>query len=94
MNSEILGEKWHELKGKIQQAFGKLTADDLRQIQGSTDRMVGVLQTRYGYGKEQAQQEWENFARQHVITAEDTYQQMADTAQTPLPEATPSAAKR
>jgi len=93
MNSEILGGKWNEMKGKIKETFGKLTDDDMLQIQGSTDRMVGALQARYGYGKEQAQQEWANFASQHLITIEDTYQQMADTANTTLNEATHSAAK-
>lgn len=80
MNSDILGGKWNELKGKIKETFGKLTDDDMLQLQGSNDRIVGVLQERYGYGKEQAQQEWENFARQHVTTAADTYEEMKDTA--------------
>lgn len=80
MNSKGLGGQWTALRDKIKETFGKLTDDDLRQVEGSIDRMVGVLQARYGYGKEQAQQEWENFARQHVTTDEDTYQQMVDTA--------------
>ena len=93
MNSEIFGGKWHEMKGKIKETFGKLTDDDMLQIQGSTDRIVGALQARYGYGKEQAQQEWANFAKQHVITAENTYQEMADTAHKTLDDGTNSAAK-
>jgi len=80
MNSEVFKGKWNELKGNIKETFGKLTDDDLLQIQGSLESMIGVLQTRYGYGKEQAQQELENFAKQHVVTDEDTYQEMADTA--------------
>ena len=80
MDSNSWGSQWHELKSKLKATFGQLTDDDLLQIEGSAARTVGVLQTRYGYSKEQAQQEWENFARQHVITTEDTYQQMADTA--------------
>lgn len=82
MNSDTWGGQWHELKGKIKETFGKLTDDDMQQIQGSSEQAVGVLQTRYGYTKDQAQQEWENFARQHVTTTADTYQQMADTAKT------------
>lgn len=82
MNSDSWGGKWHEIKGKLKTAFGQLTDDDLAQIEGSAEHVVGVLQTRYGYGKDQAQQEWENFARQHVTTTKDTYQQMADTGKT------------
>ena len=80
MNSNSWGDKWQEIKDKLKEAFDQLTDDDMQQIQDSRERAVGVLQTRYGYGKDQAQQEWENFARQHVTTTEDTYQQMADTA--------------
>ncbi len=82
MNSEILSGKWQEMKGKIQKAFGKLTDDDLLHIQGSTERIIGALQARYGYDKDQAQQEWNNFAREQLITDEDTFQQMADTGKT------------
>ena len=80
MNSNSWDDKWQEIKDKLKEAFDQLTDDDMQQIQDSRERAVGVLQTRYGYGKDQAQQEWENFARQHVTTTEDTYQQMADTA--------------
>lgn len=93
MNSDILGGKWNELKGKIKETFGRLTDDDMLQIQGSHERIVGALQERYGYGKEQTQQEWENFARQHVVTAEDTYGEMKDTAKSVANDAANGAAK-
>lgn len=93
MNSDIWGGKWNELKGKLKEVFGKLTDDDMLQMQGSHDRIVGVLQERYGYGKEQAQQEWENFVRQHVTTVEDTYEEMKDSAKTVANDASNGAAK-
>jgi len=79
MQSEIFGEKWNALKDKVKQTFDKLTDEDLLQIQGSAERMIGALQTRYGYSKDQAQQEWEQFAQENLITSADTFQQMADT---------------
>lgn len=72
MNSDILNGQWTSLKGKIKETFGKLTDDDLLQMQGSTDRIVGVLQERYGYSKVQAQQEWDAFARRQSATMADT----------------------
>jgi len=93
MNTDILGGKWTELKGKVKETFGKLTDDDMLQIQGSGDRMIGVIQARYGYGKEQAQQEWENFVRHHVTTAEDTYEEMKETAKTTATDASNGVAK-
>lgn len=45
--------------------WNALTADDLKEIAGKKDRLVGKLQERYGYGKEQAQREAEEFLRSH-----------------------------
>ena len=37
--------------------WGKLTDDDLDVIEGKKDQLVGRLQERYGYSKEQAEKE-------------------------------------
>lgn len=52
---DILLGKWHELKGQVRQRWGKLTGEDLAQLNGKTEELVGVLQQRYGYGKAQAE---------------------------------------
>jgi uncharacterized protein YjbJ (UPF0337 family) len=52
---------WKQVKGAAKQEWGDLTDDDLTYIEGSSDRLEGKLQERYGYAKEQAQQkisEW------------------------------------
>jgi uncharacterized protein YjbJ (UPF0337 family) len=61
MNKEILKGKWHQVKGDIHNWWGKLTDDDVDQIQGDTDKFIGKLQQRYGYGREQAEKEMNNF---------------------------------
>lgn len=61
MNSEMLKGSWNQIKGNVKQAFGKLTDDDLMQIEGSLDQAVGILQQRYGYTKERALEEWDKF---------------------------------
>ena len=61
MNSDTLQGTWNQIKGNVKEAFGKLTDDDMMKMEGSMDRAVGVLQQRYGYTKEQAQQEWDKF---------------------------------
>lgn len=58
---DILLGKWHELKGQVRQKWGKLTDDDLTQLSGKTEELVGVLQQRYGYGKAQAENEINNW---------------------------------
>jgi len=41
----------------VQEKWGKLTDDDLDVIEGKKDQLVGRLQERYGYSKEQAEKE-------------------------------------
>jgi uncharacterized protein YjbJ (UPF0337 family) len=57
MNLDILKGKWKQLKGEAKTQWGKLTDDDLDQIEGNTEKLVGKVQERYGYGREQAERE-------------------------------------
>jgi len=54
MNEDILLGKWNQLKGEIRQAWGRLTDDDMQRIEGSREKLGGILQERYGYSKDQA----------------------------------------
>jgi len=63
MNSDVLKGKWKQLRGQVQQKWGDLTNDDLDRIQGSQAEFEGVLQERYGYTKERAKQEVDNFLK-------------------------------
>jgi uncharacterized protein YjbJ (UPF0337 family) len=42
---EIKG-KWNEIKGKVKQAYGDLTDDDLTYVEGQDDEMLGKLQQK------------------------------------------------
>ena len=48
---------WKEMKGKVKEQWGKLTDDDLDVIAGKQDQLEGQLQERYGYAKDQARKE-------------------------------------
>lgn len=58
MNKEILQGKRRELKGLVREQWGKLTDADLDMIESKAERLVGVLQQRYGYAREQAEEEY------------------------------------
>jgi uncharacterized protein YjbJ (UPF0337 family) len=57
MNSDILKGKWNQVKGTIKQQWGDLTDNDVARIEGNYDEFVGVLQERYGYSRERAERE-------------------------------------
>lgn len=61
MNKDIFDGKWEEVKGKIKQAWGKLTDDDFKVIEGSHQEIYGKLQKHYGYSKDQAEQAVRDF---------------------------------
>ena len=41
--------------------MGKLTDDDLAQVEGKEEQLVGLLQKKYGYAKEKAEEEYKGF---------------------------------
>ena len=57
MNEDVLKGKWKQMKGSVRQWWGKLTDDDVDRIAGRTEELVGVLQERYGWSREQAEAE-------------------------------------
>ncbi len=64
MNQDILQGKWKQVRGEIRSWWGKLTNDDLDRIEGSKDRLSGILQERYGYSLHEAQREIADFMEQ------------------------------
>jgi len=63
MNKEILKGKWLRSKGDVRGWWGKMTDDDVDQIQGDLDKFLRKLQERYGYSHEQAEKELNDFLR-------------------------------
>jgi uncharacterized protein YjbJ (UPF0337 family) len=61
MNTDILKGKWTQVKGEIRSKWGKLTDNDLMEIQGDAEKMIGKLQERYGYKRDQAEKELKEF---------------------------------
>ncbi len=53
MNETTLKGGWNELKGKIKQAYGDLTDDDLTYAEGKEDEMWGRLQQKTGKTKDE-----------------------------------------
>ncbi len=55
MAQELLKGKVQELKGQIQQQWGKLTDDDLDKMEGNRDELVGKVRQRYDLTKDEAE---------------------------------------
>ncbi len=66
MNKDILEGKWEQLKGAVREKWGDLTDDDLMQIDGSREKLLGKIQEAYGRSRDAAEREvkeWEDSTR-------------------------------
>ncbi|MHB1513652.1 MAG: CsbD family protein [Acidiferrobacter sp.] len=55
MNKEQLQGKWTQVKGEAKRRWGKLTDDDLTEIKGNYDKLLGKIQERHGESRENIQ---------------------------------------
>jgi uncharacterized protein YjbJ (UPF0337 family) len=54
MSQDVLKGQWRQISGRLKEWWGDLTDDDVKRIDGSKDRLIGVLQEKYGYAKDKA----------------------------------------
>ncbi len=57
MNNNIFQGKWKQMRGQAKVWWGKLTDDDLEKVEGNLDKLTGLLQEKYGYTQQQAEDE-------------------------------------
>ena len=57
MNRDTLKGQWMQLKGKVRQQWGQLTDDEIDQVQGNAEMLIGRIQERYGRSREEAERE-------------------------------------
>ncbi len=57
MNEDILQGQWKQIRGKVKEWWSVLTDDDLNRINGQRDQLIGLLQEKYGFTKDQATRE-------------------------------------
>jgi uncharacterized protein YjbJ (UPF0337 family) len=68
MDTAVLKGKWHQFKGEVKSKCGKLTDDDLDRVEGDAEKLVGRIQERYGYAREQAKRDVDDFCKSHPDT--------------------------
>ncbi len=57
MNWDQVEGSWKQYKGKIMSRWGKLTDDDIESINGKRTELLGLLQSRYGRARNEAEGE-------------------------------------
>jgi uncharacterized protein YjbJ (UPF0337 family) len=62
MNWDRIQGNWKQFTGKAKEKWGELTDDDLARANGNREQLEGILQERYGYGKDKAKQELDSWS--------------------------------
>ena len=55
MNKDTVKGKWKQATGSIKVNWGKLTDDDLQEIDGNLEKFQGKMQEKYGMAKDEAE---------------------------------------
>ena len=64
MNWDQVKGNWRQLKGSIKAQWGRLTDDELEEIAGEREKLVGKIQERYGIAREEAERQVNDFKYQ------------------------------
>ncbi len=58
MNKDIFEGKKKLMHGQMKEWWGKLTDDVLKRAGGKAEKIIGLLQQKYGYTRERAEAEF------------------------------------
>ena len=62
MNSDRTAGQWKQIKGKMKEKWGKLTDDEIDQLEGKSDQLAGRFQERYGLARDEAERQAKDFS--------------------------------
>jgi uncharacterized protein YjbJ (UPF0337 family) len=69
MNWDTVEGNWKQMTGKMREKWGKLTDDDWKAIGGKKDQFLGKLQERYGYSRDQAESDYNEWEKANQRTS-------------------------
>lgn len=63
MNDDQFAGKWDRIKGSVREHWGRLTDDDVEEVNGKRESLVGKIQEKYGDTREAAEEKLAEFER-------------------------------
>jgi uncharacterized protein YjbJ (UPF0337 family) len=73
MNKDVFEGKWKQVRGEVRGWWGKLTDDDVDKVAGQFDVFAGLLQEKYGYTREHAEEEIEKQLNEYEVWLKKTH---------------------
>lgn len=81
MNEDVFAGQWKQMRGELKIWWGKLADDDLDRIDGKKDKLIGMLQERYGYARADAEKEVERRFKEYSENMGEAVARIAAKAQ-------------
>lgn len=78
MNHNIWQGKYRQVRGEFKRGWGKFTDNDQQRLEGELDRVLGLVQQRYGYTRERAVNEIEHYVGRYGKQAKATVSAKVD----------------
>lgn len=67
MHKDVIEGKWKQMLGKARQGWGarRVADNSLDRVAGRYDKFIGLLQEKYGYTRERAEEEFNRRMAKH-----------------------------
>lgn len=65
MNWDTVQGNWKKFTGNVKEQWGKLTDDEITQINGNREQLEGMIQERYGVAKDKAKEQVDAWMSRH-----------------------------
>lgn len=63
MNWDEVEGNWKKIKGRAKENWGRLTDDQLEEMAGKREHLIGRLQDHYGMARREAEKEADRWVR-------------------------------
>lgn len=63
MNWDQVEGNWKQFRGKVQEQWGRLSDDELDEVKGRREQLIGTIQKRYGIAREEAERQVSDWER-------------------------------
>jgi uncharacterized protein YjbJ (UPF0337 family) len=80
ITKEELAGTWNEIKGHVKQEWGSISDDDFKQVEGSVDRLVGMIQKKTGQARTEIEKTLRSFSQESASMLGGASQTVQDAA--------------
>ncbi len=64
LTKEELTGTWNDIKGRVKQEWGNISDDELKQVEGNVDRLVGLIQKKTGEARTEVEKTLRSLSEQ------------------------------